>query len=218
MSNLPVVASSSNDWTPQDRVFVALYIELGRVVPAAQQAYSLVDPVKAGRMGNAFLRVNRNVLDLVLEREGLTDQALAKVIVGGLGAMKRTYAKHQGELGEHADDIDHPTRLNAAKLGLEVKGRINKHKQQHTDEDSQGPTGPVILPVRPGMELPATATILEAQYTEGGDRPDNEGGGESGSLTKPLPVVGGENISSEELDSGKKLETGENGNYEEEEW
>jgi len=212
MTNLP--ATTSDDWSHQDRVFVALYIEMGRVVPAAQQAYQLADPVKAGRMGNAFLKVNRNVLDLVLEREGLTDQALAKTIVEGLSANKVTYAKYQGKIGESRKDTDHTNRLSAAKLGLELKGHINKHKQQ-LDEGS-GSTGPVILPVRPGMELPPTAVILEGEFEQGGDRQEEVGGSLLSEHTNPPPTPSSEDSGKTDLESGKKLDVGENEN--EDDW
>ncbi len=215
--------TTSDDWSHQDRVFVALYLEMAKVVPAATQAYGISDPVQASRVGNAFLKANRTVFDLVLEREGLTDSALAKVIVEGMRATKRTYAKHQGEILDHKDDVDHNVRISAAKVGLELKDRINRHKQR-ADDDRKANAGPVILPVRPGMELPPTSQIIDAEYTEGGDSASIKGGPSEGRHNNPS--LNDETHKIEKLASGQiydasleeKIEKFEDGDNEEGDW
>lgn len=207
--------TTSNDWDHQDRIFVAMYIETGLVVPSAQQAYQIADPVKAGRTGNRFLKRNRSVFNLVLERQGITDTALAKVVAEGLKATKVTYAKFQGKIEDSREDIDHHARISAAKVGLTLTGHLDQHKQRDMD-DEQRSTGPVILPVRHGMELPNTAMILDAEIDEGGDEQDIKGEGLASSITNPLLTQGPEDISGLDALSEKKPNSDENET--EEEW
>ena len=219
MANIEKIAQGG-DWGHSDHVFVALFIETGKVTPAAQQAYGVRDPIKASRMGNAFLKANRSVMDLVLERQGITLATLAKPIADALVANKRTYAKHQGAILDHADDVDHTTRLNASKLGYELIGEINRHKQRRDDDEAAMSTGPVILPVRPGMELPPTAQILEGEFdehiTEGGMQGRKGGGVEDVVDHNARTPSGDDKIDSVEGLSEKKSDLGEKDN--EEDW
>lgn len=198
------VSLPSGNWTHEDRTFVAHYVESGNASQAAMQAYGIVDPITASRRGNAFLKANRHVFDMVMDREGLTDRAIVKTIAEGMSAMKRTYAKHQGEMGEHADDVDHRTRLDAAKLGAQLRGHLDK--QRTDDDDDSRELGPVILPVREGMELPATAEIIEALADDGGDTKGPAGTPDVPDIhnasTSPVGGFSGENKKDESEDEG----------------
>ena len=194
------IVPATAEWSHDDRIFVALYVESGNASNAAMQAYRLADPVTASRRGNAFLKANSVVLNMVLERQGLTDAALAKPIADALTATKVTHAKYQGEIDteQSVSDIDHGTRLHAAKLGMQLKGHLNK--RDTSDDDEARALGPVILPVPEGLELPSTAEILDTM-TKGGDTQGVDGevsevGGDNARSDSP----GGDNSGEENIE------------------
>lgn len=153
--------SEAVELSHDDRLFIALLLEYGRVAPAAMEAYHQPDPVKAGRIGNAALKRMPDVLNMILDHHGLTDAHLATTIMAGMEANRTKFATHQGKITDSKVTADHQARATFTRLGMDLRGHHARNAL--TLEDSEGrPLGPVILPVRAGLELPAV-------YNVGGD-------------------------------------------------
>ncbi len=194
------VAALSHD----DRLFIALLLELGRVTPAAIEAYHEPDPVKAGRIGNAALKRMPDVLQLILDRQGLTDAHLAATIMEGMEANRIKYATRQGKITDERVTADHQARATFTRLGMDLRGHHARNAL--TLEDSEGrPLGPVILPVREGLELPATYELAPGD-DQGGDTKDAPGGLPDSGDVDASPVV--------ESDAPEEKTSGGDKNYE----
>lgn len=146
------------DLTHDDRLFIALLLELGRVAPAAMEAYHEPDPVKAGRIGNAALKRMPEVLNLILDHQGLTDAHLAATIMEGMKAERIKYATHQGEITDERVTADHQARATFTRLGMDLRGHHARNALTLQDDEGR-PLGPIILPVRAGLELPAVFEV-----------------------------------------------------------
>jgi len=153
--------------THDDRLFIALYLEIGQVAPAAMEAYHEPDPVKAGRIGNAALKRMPDVFALQMDHLGLTDAHLVAKIKAGMDAKRTKFATHQGEITDERETDDNQAQATYTRLAMELRGRTAKTNL--AIEDSEARVGLVILPVREGMELPAQFTV------ESGDL-ENDGG------------------------------------------
>ena len=199
------------EMTHDDRLFVALYLERGRVTEAAIEAYQEPDPVKAGRLGNAALKRMPDVFAMVMDRAGLTDKDLIRRLLEGLDAEKTKFATHQGVITDERQVVDHQTRALYQRIALDLMGHAPK--QALTIQDDAGrPLGPVILPVREGGHL-QPGDITEAVVvpnpdpveTEGGDAMGQGAGVTDTSDADASPVLeegsSGKNISDEGKDS-----------------
>ncbi|HEC62227.1 hypothetical protein LCGC14_3039600 [marine sediment metagenome] len=183
------------DMSHDDRLFVALYLEGGRVTQAAIEAYQEPDPVKAGRIGNAALKRMPEVFNMMMDREGLTDKDLLKRLLEGLDAEKTIFAKHQGMIMDTANVVDHQARAVYLRMGLDLKGHTPKTAVTLQDDDGR-PLGPVILPVREGGRLAPLEHIMDAEVipdpepleTDGGVHRDQGGLSTDTSVTNASPV------------------------------
>ncbi len=191
-----------------DRLFVALYLEYGRVTQAAIEAYQEPDPIKAGRIGNAALKRMPDVFQLVMDREGLTDKDLVRRLLEGLDAEKTVFAKHLGEFMDQRQVVDHQTRAIYQRMALDLKGHTPKTALTIQDEAGR-PLGPVILPVREGGHLSQPGDIQEAEVVPESATLKTEGGGTQAS-GGVLPDAGGSNASPVPPggDAGEKLPGG----------
>ena len=140
------------DMSHNDRLFVALYLEGGRVTEAAIEAYQVPDPIKAGRIGNAALKRFPEVFAMMMDREGLTDKDLIRRLLEGLDAQKTKFATHQGLITDERQVIDHQTRAIYQRIALDLKGHT-PNATLTLQDDAGRPLGPVILPVREGAPL-----------------------------------------------------------------
>ena len=199
-----LITTELEDLSGPDRQFIALYLDLHKIGPAAMQAYDEPDPVKAGRLGNALLKRRPEVFALLMDHLGLTDAHLIQKLKTGLHATKTKYATHQGKILDKRTVPDYATRAAYVRMGLDLHGHAPK--QALTLEDDAGRRlGPVILPVREGLELPA-AYELAPGANEGGDRQEAPGGD---------PIPGDVNASPvQEGDVSEKKSTDGDENYE----
>ena len=196
-----LITTELEDLSGPDRQFIALYLDLHKIGPAAMKAYDEPDPVKAGRLGNALLKRRPEVFSLLMDHLGLTDADLIKKLQDGLDATKTKYATHQGEILDERTVPDYVARAVYVRMGLDLHGHAPK--QALTLEDDAGRRlGPVILPVREGLELPATYELATPEQ-EGGDTQEAPGGDPIPGDVNASPVPG-EGVSEEKSTDGGK--------------
>lgn len=136
--------------TLKQRKWLQVYLETGNATEAARQVYDCKDDNAAGTVGFENLRKLAIPITEILDKMGLSDGRLVKVLDDGLKANKVELAKFQGKIGEEREYPDFATRRAYLEIALRLKGYL---RDRISLEDPGGkPLGPIILPATVSIE------------------------------------------------------------------
>jgi len=111
-------------FTMKERLFIKAYFESkGNATEAARQAYGL-EGHPAEQKGYLLVRKLSGPIGILMDSCGLSDIELMRILKEGLAAKKTVFAKHEGNITDHRDCIDYPTRGKYLDTALKAKGKL----------------------------------------------------------------------------------------------
>ncbi len=132
--------------TLKQRKWLEVYLETGNATEAARQAYNCKTDGAAGVIGYENLRKLKISISEMMDRMGLSDARLMKILEDGLTACKVELAKFEGNITDEKSFPDFPIRGVYLEKALKLKGLL---RDRISLEDPDGkPLGPIILPVK----------------------------------------------------------------------
>lgn len=111
------------DLTLKQRKWLKVYIETGNATEAARQAYDCTDQSATVIGCENLVKLSMPITEL-MDKMGLTEVRLMKVLDDGINAMKTEIAKFKGGICDEKDYIDLPTRKTYLELALKVRGLL----------------------------------------------------------------------------------------------
>ncbi len=127
--------------TLKQRKWLEVYLETGNATEAARQAYNCKSDGAAGVIGYENLRKLKISISEMMDRMGLSDARLMKILEDGLTACKVELAKFEGNITDEKSFPDFPTRGAYLEKALKLKG----HLLGLGDQDGEVQVAKVIL-------------------------------------------------------------------------